>query len=72
MYFQDVFCKQSPFGKRGQDLQVGVAAVSVASQPEGDPKLFLWQKQIHKISQERELEKQTTPTTRNSFLRRQS
>ena len=63
--------KQSPFGKYAHDIQVSVAVVSHLSQ-KADPKLFLWQKQIHKISQERELEKQTTPTTGKAFLMRQS
>ena len=63
--------KQSPFGKYAHDIQVRVAVVSHLSQ-KADPKLFLWQKQIDKIKQERELGKQTTSTSGKAFLMRQS
>jgi hypothetical protein len=64
--------KQSPFGKCGHYIQVGVAVVSVTYQPEANSELFLWQKQIDKIRQERELGKQTTSTSGKAFLMRQS
>ena len=51
---------------------MGVAVVSVTYQPEANSELFLWQKQIDKIKQERELGKQTTSTSGKAFLMRQS
>ena len=64
--------KQSPFSKCGHNIQVGVAVLSVTSQPEANSELFLWQKEIHKVSQERELGKQTIATRGKAFLMRQS
>ena len=71
-YFRDVFWKTKPFWQTWSWSPGRHCCGKCHLSQKPDPKPFLWQKQSHKISQERELEKQTTPTTRISFLRRQS